>query len=178
MNPAQGEMLESYFRAYLHPMMVHAYRYVGDWSCAEEAAQIAFCTACASIEALQKSENPLGWLKQATYYACMGILRERKRYVRLLLSIEEHSGISEDTYIIPAAEGSPFSDVLKPEDVEILRRIFLNGDSYRAVAESQHISVWGCYKRVERMKQKLQKHYGIDLSSEVQDTSKEDTPIL
>ena len=178
MNSEQAEVLEGYFRAYFHPMMVHAYRYVGDWSCAEEAAQIAFCTACANIEALQKSVNPLGWLKQATYYACMGILRERKRYAMLLLSIEDPSGVSEDAYIIPASEGSPFSDVLKPEDVEILRRIFLNGESYRAVAESQHISVWGCYKRVERIKQKLQKHYGIDSSGDVQDGSKVDTPIL
>ena len=96
----------------------------------------------------------------------------------LLLSIEEHSGVTEDAYIIPASEGSPFSDVLKPEDVEMLRRIFLNGESYRAVAESQHISVWGCYKRVERIKQKLQKHYGIDSSGDVQDGSKVDTPIL
>ncbi len=92
MNSEQAEVLEGYFRAYFHPMMVHAYRYVGDWGCAEEAAQIAFCTACANIEALQKSANPLGWLKRATYYACMGILRERKRYAMLLLSIEEHSG--------------------------------------------------------------------------------------
>lgn len=160
MNPEQAEMLEGYFRMYFHPMMVHAYRYLGDWSCAEEAAQVAFCTACVNIEALQKSENPLGWLKRSTYYACMNILRDRKHYAMLLLSMEQHSGLRENSYIMPLTEESIFSDVLKQEDVEILRRIFLNGESYRAVAESQRISVWGCYKRVERIKQKLQKHYG------------------
>lgn len=161
MNPEQAEMLEGYFRVYLHPMMVHAYRYLGNWSCAEEAAQTAFCTACANIEALQKSENPLGWLKWATYYACLDILRDRKRYAMLLLSVEQHSGVSEYSYTTPQIEESIFSDVLKPQEAEILRRIFLNGESCRDVAESQHISIWGCYKRIERIKRKLQRHYGI-----------------
>ncbi len=178
MNQEQTEMLEGYFRAYLHPMIVHAYRYVGDWDCAEESAQIAFCTACANIEGLQKSENPLGWLKKATYYVCMGILRERKRYAMLLLSIERCTMCAEGAYIIPFTEGTPFSDVLKPEDVEILRRIFLNGESYRTVAESQNISIWGCYKRVERMKQKLQKHYKAKQNAHVQEETKTDGSVL
>lgn len=161
MENEHSEQLEMLYRQHFQAMVVHAYRYMGDWERATEAAQEAFRIACEKPEDLIGSPNPIGWLKNTTKYVCMNILKQQRFFTKVLVPLEslDESELlcADDAHWEPTDE---LSDVADQESIEILKMIFLQGHSYREAAEVYGISVWACYKRVQRTVKKIKKIFG------------------
>lgn len=161
MGNEHSEQLETLYRQHFQAMVVHAYRYMGDWERATEAAQEAFHIACEKPEELIESPNPIGWLKNTTKYVCMNILRQQSFFTKVLVPLEslDESELlcTDDAHRELTDE---LSDAADQESIEILKMIFLQGRSYREAAEAYGISVWACYKRVQRTVKKIKKIFG------------------
>lgn len=85
----QDKFLEELYRSYFHILEIHAYHFLGNWDDAHVAAQEAFHIACEKIDALMKSENQIGWLKNTVKNVCRHMIRDKQRQRLLLISLEE-----------------------------------------------------------------------------------------
>ncbi len=158
MKKEHSEQIEVLYRQHFRAMVVHAYRFVGDWERATEAAQEAFRIACEKPDALVSSPNPIGWLKQTTRNVCSNILKQQRLLAKLLVSLEKLTD-PELPYVVDirSDELDELRSITDKESIDILKKIFLHGYSYREVADSYGISVWACYKRVQRVIGKIKK---------------------
>ena len=161
MRTDQDAILEKLYRSYFHALEIHAYRYLGNWDDAHVAAQEAFHIACEKIDALMKSENQIGWLKNTVRNVCRHMIRDRQRQKLLFLSLDELT----DADLSPAAEedaGQPtdvLEGMLSQSELELLRKIIVEGESYAEAARELDCNIWTCRKRVQRAISKLNKQY-------------------
>ncbi len=124
---------------------------------AEEAVQETFRIACVKPEALAESENPRGWITNTMKNVVRNMKRSYASLARLVvqsLSAEEQimQGSAADNYT-----DIEYSDLIVPDEYELLKSIVLEKNSIRDAARERGISVEACRKRVQRAKQKLQK---------------------
>lgn len=161
MRTDQEAILEKLYRSYFHALEIHAYRYLGNWNDAHVAAQEAFHIACEKIDALMKSENQIGWLKNTVRNVCRHMIRDRQRQKLLFLSLDELT----DADLPPATEedaGQPtdvLEGMLSQSELELLRKIIVEGESYAEAARELDCNIWTCRKRVQRAISKLNKRY-------------------
>lgn len=161
MRTDQDAILEKLYRSYFHALEIHAYRYLGNWNDAHVAAQEAFHIACEKIDALMKSENQIGWLKNTVRNVCRHMIRDRQRQKLLFLSLDELT----DADLPPATEedaGQPtdvLEGMLSQSELELLRKIIVEGESYAEAARELDCNIWTCRKRVQRAISKLNKRY-------------------
>ena len=161
MRTDQEAILEKLYRSYFHALEIHAYRYLGNWDDAHVAAQEAFHIACEKIDALMKSENQIGWLKNTVRNVCRHMIRDRQRQKLLFLSLDELT----DADLPPATEedaGQPtdvLEGMLSQSELELLRKIIVEGESYAEAARELDCNIWTCRKRVQRAISKLNKRY-------------------
>ena len=89
MKPDQDAILETLYLAHFRELEIHAYRFLGNWDDAHVAAQEAFHIACEKIDVLMKSENRIGWMKNAVKNVCRHMMRDRQRQKVLFSSLED-----------------------------------------------------------------------------------------
>ena len=118
-------------------------------SLAEEAVQETFVIACIKQHALENSPNPEGWLMNTLKNVCRNIQKNRNYYLSRILSL------NESVLGTTALE----SDNLWEEDFMILKKIILDGYSYKDLAKELGISLEACKKRAQRAKQRFRKNY-------------------
>ena len=66
---------------YYKPMLVFAYRMMGNWDEAKDVTQDAFCKAFLSLGKFNKSTNFSGWLYRIVNNQCLDQLRKRGREI-------------------------------------------------------------------------------------------------
>ena len=102
------------------------------------------------------SPNPAGWLRKTAGLVAKNMLREQARQKRTFLPLE---------VLLPESEPSEWDDsdrelvqlcldVVSEEDFTLFRRVTLDGWTYVDAAKAAGISLWACYKRVERTQKK------------------------
>ena len=145
------------YSAYHDKLFVHAYAILGERELAQEAVQEAFLAACRKPEAVTGCGNPLGWLKKAVRYAALHILDDTRLSWALSRSLEELGEWEE-----PGREDPGDNELLARcveavgiEDLRLFLRIALEGYSFREEARRLGISVAACYKRFERIRDRL-----------------------
>lgn len=160
MKRENNDKLEQLYRLHFDTVQIHAFGHVQDWDSAQEAAQETFRIACEKMDTLLASENQIGWLKQTAKYVCLNMLRCRQQQQMRLLSLDELTDDRQpsrfDTYSMDATER--FRGSIDAEDIDLLNRIFVEHQTYQMVAKSLGISLWACYKRVQRLTKKLQEN--------------------
>lgn len=156
-----SEQIEALYRQYFQATVIHAFRFVGNWEQATEAAQEAFRIACEKPDALIHSPNPIGWLKNTAKNVCMNFQKQQRLYAGLLISMEELPESALPSVTDPCLqELDEQSNLLDKESLQILKMIVLQGYSYKEAAEAHGISVWACYKRMQRTMKKIKKILG------------------
>ncbi|MDR0889273.1 MAG: sigma-70 family RNA polymerase sigma factor [Oscillospiraceae bacterium] len=153
MKAEQLHQVEEIYRQSYSAVTVHAYRFLGNWEEANEAAQEVFRIVCAKPKGLLTSENQIGWLKTTARYVCFAILRERTarwKHEQSLDEIEEYRLPAVIDELLPN-ELTEVRGVASEEDLRLLYQIFVEERSYQDVADALGISVWACYKRVQRI---------------------------
>ena len=147
MNEEQGKFLEEIYHANFKRMLLKLYPILKDMPSAQVAIQEAARIACQKPEEMMSSPNPAGWL------------REQACQKRTFLPLE---------VLLPESEPSEWDDsdrelvqlcldVVSEEDFTLFRRVTLDGWAYVDAAKAAGISLWACYKRVERTQKKLRR---------------------
>ena len=85
-------------------------------------------------------------------------MKQQRLLAKLLVSLEKLTD-PELPYVVDirSDELDELRSITDKESIDILKKIFLHGYSYREVADSYGISVWACYKRVQRVIGKIKK---------------------
>ena len=151
MRPEEDAFLEALYREFFPKLWRYALTALRDPERAREVVQDTFHEAVRRIDVVMVHENPRGWLN---------------RYMMRFLSL--HSDLAQEDAAL-AQEGPCFSgtvdllkeirDFLPPEDWELLREIALEKRTYLTVSRELEINVWACQKRVQRIREKLRKHF-------------------
>jgi len=158
MNPEASLFITELYRKYYHMLYIHAYSMLRKQSAAEVAVQEAFTVACRKSEELMHSENPVGWMKNAVRYEALRMADYRKRTNSLFLSLEALEPGSEpccwdenDSELVEFCQ-----NIVSKEDLEFFLRIAKDGLDFLAEAKRNGVKVTACYKRFERIRNKLQ----------------------
>ena len=127
-------------------------------SLAEEAVQETFVIACIKQHALENSPNPEGWLMKTLKNVCRNIQKNRNYYLSRILSLNE-SVLGTTALESDNLWETNVQDFISKEDFMILKKIILDGYSYKDLAKELGISLEACKKRAQRAKQRFRKNY-------------------
>lgn len=127
-------------------------------SLAEEAVQETFVIACIKRLALENSPNPEGWIMNTLKNVCRNIQKNRNYYLSRILSLNESVLGTTDLESDDLWETN-VQDFINKEDFMILKKIILDGYSYKDLAKELGISLEACKKRAQRAKQRFRKNY-------------------
>ena len=102
---------------------------------------------------------PLRWMEKTIENVALHILREQKYTAALFLSFEELAPGQEPSALV----GSNFEliefclSVVTKDELELFLRIAEGSSTFANEADKLGIKLAACYKRVERIREKLQK---------------------
>ena len=142
MNEEQGKFLEELYHANFKRMLLELYPILKDMPSAQVAIQEAARIACQKPEEMMSSPNPAGWLRKTAGLVAKNMLRES----------EPSEWDDSDRELVQLC-----LDVVSEEDFTLFRRVTLDGWAYVDAAKAAGISLWACYKRVERTQKKLRR---------------------
>ena len=157
MTQAQVKEIERLYLEMYDMMMAYARSNLNEELLAEEAVQETFKIACQKPKQLLESENPKGWLVNTLKYVLRNVQRSQESAQRLLsrylLSQSTNAVFSEDKVHLEIL----YDDVADSEEFQLLKAMFINGNSHLEIAKSKGISLSACKKRIQRAKEKLKK---------------------
>ena len=158
LDQAAKGFIENFYCENYQKLFLHARSKLKHEAEIEAALQEAFLVACKKPEEFMASENPIRWMEKTITYVAMHILRERKKTEALFLPFEglapgqEPSTLDGSRYgLIAFCQG-----VVTKEHLAFFLRIAEGSTTFVEEAERQGISLYACYKRFERIRERLQ----------------------
>lgn len=169
MNEKNLSIREAWFnqlyRKQYQKMFLYASTLLSGPSQADEAVQDAFLEAWVKVDELIEREKPEWWLQKTVKYKAFHILQERADDMKRLVALD--TGREPELPAAPDLLEQVESDLettrqkivqtLTCDELALLRRIALDQASYRTAAEEAGISIHSCYKKIQRIRQKLKK---------------------
>lgn len=158
LTPEQEMMFERFYRENLHKLITHAYCFTADWQMAKDVVQDAFSKTLDPKKNAQffASENQIGWMKNMVKNTARNAVRSRNRQLKWLIAYEEYTSMSvTDDYPSDHDTIELCKNLLIEEELYLLKRLALDNRSYIEVAGELGISMWACYKRAKKIKDKL-----------------------
>ena len=169
MIPEQELFFEQLYRNFFPELKIYAIKSLRNDVQAEEVVQDTFHEALQKIDVLISHENPEAWLvltlrnKIWNYRRSIG--KSRERILSLDTGVIEELGW-EDATIEAVLDKLTVRDTekqvrqaLTDEEQYILRRLIFEEATHREVAQELGISVWTSQKRLERIRDKLEKKF-------------------
>lgn len=158
MTPEQERMFELFYRENLPTLIVHAYCFTADWQLAKDVVQDAFSKTLDAKKNAQffASGNQVGWMKNMVKNTARNAVRSRNRQLKWLIAYEEYASISmTDDYPSDHDVMGRCKGLLTKDELRLLKRLALDNRSYIEIADELGISMWACYKRAKKIKDKL-----------------------
>lgn len=159
MRPDQDIFLENLFRDHFRELELYAKALLQGRDGAQAAVQDAFHVACEKIDVVMASPNPVGWMKLVVKNVVRNMNKQRNRELQLVVPLEQmeltlvsHSHAERDFELVESCK-----TLLSPEEFALIKGIVLDDIPYVEMAERQGITMWTCYKRVQRTLQKLER---------------------
>lgn len=166
MLPEQDIFMEKLYREFFTQLWIYAKAALGDPEQAQEVVQDTFHEAVRHIDVLMAHDNPKGWLMDALKKKIMHARRSMNRYILHFISLDSDLEYADPVLSAEAPAPSNIQDTLKEierflseEEWDLLRKITLENQPYKNVAEELGITVWTCQKRVERIRKKLKQYF-------------------
>lgn len=165
LNRRDAFFIELYQKQY-KKMFLYAFSILSNPSQADEAVQDAFVDAWIHIDKLLELEKPELWLQKVVKNKTLHILRERSRNLKWLVSLDDSfdQELPSTSDLLEHIESDGLEKIeqkivqaLTDEEYALLRRIALDQVSYRTAAEENGLSIDACYKKIQRIRQKLKK---------------------
>lgn len=128
-------------------------------SIAEESVQETFIIACINYEKLKASPNPKGWIMNTHKNVCRNMQRIRANYLKRILTVDSFmlEAVNKDN--APDEYTDDLSIFVSSDDYQLLKKVILEGYSFKEMAEELDISIHACRKRYQRAKKKFQENY-------------------
>lgn len=167
MVPEQELFFEQLYRNLFPELKIYAIKSLGNDAQAEEVVQDTFHEALQKIDILICHENPEAWLvltlrnKIRNYRRSIG--KERDRILSLDAGVIEELGWADATIeavlnkLTVHDTERQVRQALTDEEQYILRRLVFEEATHREIAQELGISVWTSQKRLERIRNKLEK---------------------
>lgn len=162
MRLSHGDFLEELYRTHFENLRIYAACTLNSADLSEELVQDTFHEASRHLEELAKHPNPGGWLRVTLKNKIAHFRRDRNRYIMRFVSLDTGNVYGDQ---IPSVEDClpqqtesilrTVREVLTEEEWSLLRKISLEEQPYKTVAEELGTTVWACQKRVQRIREKL-----------------------
>lgn len=164
---SRDEFFNSLYSGQFLKMRMYARTIIQNHNLAEEVVQDAFVEVLLHIEHLMKTELPELWLQRTVKNKSLHVLRDQIRYTWRLVSLEEQKIVDNSTAkeLQEIDEFDSISQIRKTitktlniQEIHLLRRIAMEGATYKAVSEETGMSIAACQKKIQRIRKKLKKH--------------------
>ena len=162
MRPEQDEFLEKLFRSSYNELELYANALLKNHSDAETAVQDAFHTACNKIDDIMNSPNSVGWMKNVIKNISKNMRRRNTKESMLVMRFAKtlKEVRFEESKVFELYEQC--KAILTKEEYDLMVSIYINGVSPKEKAQELEISIWACYKRINRMLSKLRQELEIE----------------
>ena len=145
------ERFEALYRDNFRAMYLAARRALPNGELAEDAVQSAFLVAWRKLDVLLGSPSPRGWLFKALRNTVGDTLRALERLRALTAGgVEADAAVYDERGVLLEYESAQ-----NRAELELLVRVFCEGESCADVAASLGISVAAVKKRIQRAKERL-----------------------
>lgn len=157
------EKVEALFRTHYKHLVQYAEIILAKSPCptnpdrSEEVVQEAFVTACSKWESLMASPNPIGWLYLTVNYLALNAMRADYRWCSHVVQDQE-AYFAQDRTSSPEA-ALELEGFVSPREMALLRRLYLDGFTYKEMAQEMGISRSAFAKRVSRIKERFRNKY-------------------
>lgn len=147
-------------------MRAYARTIVQNPSLAEEVVQDAFVEVLLHMDNLMQMELPELWLQRTVKNKSLHVLRDQIRYTWRLVSLEEEKIVDSSTAkeLQEIDEADSISQIRKTitktlniHEIHLLRRITMEGATYKTLSTETGMSIAACQKRIQRIRSKLKK---------------------
>lgn len=166
MLPDQDALIEKLYREFFTQLWIYAKVALEDPEQAQEVVQDTFHEAVRHIDTIMAYDNPKGWLMVTLKKKTMHARRSMNRYTLHFISLDSDFEFSDPVLASEDPVPNNVRDTLKElrrvlsvEEWNLLRKITLEKQPYKKVAEELGITVWTCQKRIERIRRKLKKYF-------------------
>lgn len=166
MLPEQDAFIEKLYHEFFTQLWIYAKAALGDPEQTQEVVQDTFHEAVRHIDILMAHDNPKGWLMDALKKKIMHARRSMNRYILRFISLDSDLEFTDPVLSVEDPAPNNVQDtlreirrVLSEEELDLLRKITLEKQPYKNVAEELGITVWTCQKRIERMRKKLKQYF-------------------
>lgn len=122
---------------------------------AEEAVQETFSLAWEKRHDLFLSPSPVGWLYRTLHYKTQELIREDQTWAKRILRFSEAVHDSDDDFRIK----EELTSIIPEDEFLLLRRLYLDGYTYRELAQELGIKQSTLAMRVKRIKARLAKEF-------------------
>lgn len=166
MLPEQDAFIEKLYHEFFTQLWIYAKAALGDPEQTQEVVQDTFHEAVRHIDILMAHDNPKGWLMDALKKKIMHARRSMNRYILRFISLDSDLEFTDPVLSVEDPAPNNVQDtlreirrVLSEEEWDLLRKITLEKQPYKNVAEELGITVRTCQKRIERMRKKLKQYF-------------------
>lgn len=121
---------------------------------AEDVVQETFYLACAKRDDLINSDDPGRWLTATVTYKIREAVREDRKWVKNLMLLP-----GEDQYV-PFPEMDVLKELIPAEDYDLLKRLYIEGYSYKELCGEFGVSKSTLGMRIKRIKESFKKKHG------------------
>lgn len=151
----QREFLDALYHEMKWKLLYYARRHLNDPQQAEDAVQNALVVACRRVDMLITHEKPQAWLMEVLRRTILD-MREKiaEDFARNSGDPEIIQGVHYDDYHV-----AEFSDLLDPDDFEVIEKTIVQRWSLKQVAEYFGISEEAAKKRKQRATKRLRQNY-------------------
>ena len=164
---SQNDFFDALYSKQFSKMWTYAFALISNDELAKEIVQDAFVEALLHIDQLIVSEHPEFWLQKTVKNKVLHVRREQARYTWRLTSLSEGQIVDyhAEKQLREAEEADSLSQLrrtiaekLTSQEVRLLKRIAMEGATYKTVAEELGISIGACQKKIQRIRKKLRKY--------------------
>ena len=121
---------------------------------AEDVLQETFYLAFEKRDELMASHNPAKWLKSAATYKIREALRTDRKWVKGLMLLPSEEPLA------PFPELEELSEFIPKEDYVLLKRLYIEGYTYKELCGELNVSKSNLGMRINRIKKAFKKKYG------------------
>lgn len=166
MLPDQNAFIEKIYNEFFTQLWIYAKAALSDPEQAQEVVQDTFHEAVRHIDVLMAHDNPKGWLMNTLKKKIMHARRSTNHYILHFISLDSDLEFTDP--ILSAEDFAPsnvqdtlteIQRALSEDEWDLLRKITLEKQPYKNVAEELAITVWACQKRIERIRKKLKQYF-------------------
>ncbi len=173
MSEEQKQFYHKIYKKYYSLLFRYGMSYLGNEGDVEDCLQATFTIALEKIDELEKHDNVVGWLVQTLKHRMKKLLRRKKRWGDIVVSLEDATEnltiedlpdtVSlEDGLLDYESELENFRTILSEREYEIFKAHYIDGEPYRSIAERLELRENAAYVYGYRAKQKIMRFYEKD----------------